>query len=107
MFRNIRLSGPLLESIELRDLSRINVLCGPNNSGKTTVLKGLADSSARSHGIAITDSVAERLCEATNEHLGQGDRSAASGSRPAIYGGLWFENDRDSFVAAVVRHSVD
>lgn len=60
MFEHIRLRqiGSFSDGCEFLDLSRINVICGKNNSGKTTLLNSINDPTNRRLGITATE---ERL----------------------------------------------
>ena len=50
-----------LKEVTLLRLEKINVICGPNNSGKTTVLECVEDRNLSLPGIEISESEAERL----------------------------------------------
>jgi len=72
-FENLRLhSHKGLRAAELTKLQRINVFCGPNNSGKTTVLECIASDKLRSVGIAAKVDVAEELAQASVGGAGWG-----------------------------------
>ena len=48
------------EQYELRDLARVNLLVGPNNSGKTSVLEAVHLLGSRGHPLVLTNSAARR-----------------------------------------------
>ncbi|HEX6039769.1 AAA family ATPase, partial [Longimicrobium sp.] len=64
MIENLRLSssGPLQET-ELRSLGRINVVCGRNNSGKSTLLLAAADRARATVGKHLTADDVQRIFE--------------------------------------------
>ncbi|MDP9190741.1 MAG: 50S ribosome-binding GTPase [Acidobacteriota bacterium] len=58
--------GPLA-SVDLHDLGRISVICGKNNSGKSTLLNALSNPDHRAAGGSISTDEAEKVAiEAAN-----------------------------------------
>lgn len=56
MFQHLEIKNiKALRECELRDLGKINVLCGKNNSGKSTVLEGISDKTKRFLGVTLGD----------------------------------------------------
>lgn len=56
MINNIKLSHyKALKLVEIKDLKKLNVLCGKNNSGKTTLLEAMCNKSNYSLGEPITN----------------------------------------------------
>ena len=55
---------------ELKNLGKINVLCGKNNSGKTTILEALNMSGSRAVGKVLTKSDYDLFYKETNPHMG-------------------------------------
>lgn len=69
MYQHLRL-GPLsaLESCDLMNLDKINVLCGKNNTGKSTLLE--AASNPLTDRVFLTRFDGEiRIVDATRKHL--------------------------------------
>ena len=52
-----------LKGADLTDLGKINVICGPNNSGKTTVLECLATSDLSSVGTSFSEEAITNMAE--------------------------------------------
>ena len=70
---NLRLhSHKGLQSVDLTNVQRINVFCGPNNSGKTTVLECISSDKLRIIGIADVAEVAQELAQASVRGAGWG-----------------------------------
>ena len=64
MTDHLRISASaLLEQTVLADLGKINVICGRNNSGKTTLLNAIASHNEQSVGIALTENDATRFAQ--------------------------------------------
>src|SRR5215471_13451637 len=66
MFENLKLfqlKG--LKGCELSELSQINVICGKNNSGKSTVLEAINSPANRTHGKIISDGMLDKLQKST------------------------------------------
>ncbi|HYX28801.1 MAG TPA: AAA family ATPase [Pyrinomonadaceae bacterium] len=69
-FENLRL-GPLrgLKRCDLLKLGRINVLCGKNNTGKSTLLEAASNKATRANGLTPSDDFVADLVKANNDHL--------------------------------------
>lgn len=71
MIRNIRLvQHKGVTRVDLMSLGRINVVCGKNNSGKTTLLEAMVNSKTRHLGIVLDASVADDLHQTTDQLMG-------------------------------------
>lgn len=71
MLRNIRLSGlRALKRCTISDLAHINVVCGRNNSGKSTVLEALSTPQHRSIGVEIGPDIVEKLYSSSRHAMG-------------------------------------
>jgi 5S rRNA maturation endonuclease (ribonuclease M5) len=61
-FRNLRVAGVrALKECQLLRLGRVNVFCGRNNSGKSTLLEGVISKDKRFPGLVLDDSHIEPL----------------------------------------------
>ena len=65
-------SSELFNNVELNNLGKINVICGPNNSGKSSILKQLLDSKLSDHGEQINDDHVQKLFDGTRANCGWG-----------------------------------
>ena len=54
-----------IKSVKLLDLEKINVICGKNSSGKSTVLEGIHSGSNRDVGIRFNDNVMSQMISKT------------------------------------------
>jgi len=68
-FQYLRVNGRIFEQAKLYDLGKINVFCGKNNSGKSTVLNALSDRSNIQSGIMIDNSLIQEILELVSDHL--------------------------------------
>lgn len=108
-FQNLRLKQYKgLKAATMIELGKINVICGPNNSGKTTVLECIADPRLRNPGKSIDSTCIERVRE-----LSMGDTKwtqhqferaypnvlAATASKREV----WFEGDEHEFWASFIE----
>lgn len=50
-----------LKGATLPNLGKINVICGPNNSGKTTVLECIVNKKLHSRGISLDENATDRV----------------------------------------------
>lgn len=109
MIRHIRITAGPLSGKELRDLGRINVICGKNNSGKSLLLHSAIVSSGSCGGINIDG----HLIEAVTDRLSQGLRSELEHNRIFVvfqktvekillgHGDVLFENDAEALVSSI------
>src|SRR5436309_2549896 len=67
-YQHLRL-GPLraLKSCDLLNLGKINVLCGKNNTGKSTLLEAASYRGTASFGLTPDDAFIERLVKANRQ----------------------------------------
>src|SRR6266487_4748870 len=89
-----------LKGATLDDLQKINVICGPNNSGKTTVLECLANPKLCTVGLTFSGEAAKSIAKESAHGFGWGEGNRhldntfmqlaeqAIASRPA-----WFANE--------------
>jgi predicted ATPase len=103
--------GPLSATV-LRGLGRVNVICGKNNSGKSTLLSALASPEHRAIGGSLSPEEAEQIAvsaaETTAFRRGTGydvERSIYTDwirefllSRPT-----WFSSDRDDIISVLSK----
>src|SRR5579862_840807 len=71
MIQHLKLFGwKGLNSCVLDDLGKINVVCGRNNSGKSTVLECIDHKEHRAQGVRITEELLSMLYSDTVHHGG-------------------------------------
>jgi predicted ATPase len=111
VWQNLRLqSAPVLHNAVLLNLGRVNVFCGRNNSGKSTLLNAIATSTARYAGATFGRSDQESITQ--RALLSTGWRGGASDAHlNLIFAGIcerilrsrpvWFQNDDDEFANQV------
>lgn len=64
MFDHIRVkNNKALKSCDLLNLGKINIICGRNNSGKSTILEGIAADGKRSPGVSIEEKHIDTIYE--------------------------------------------
>jgi len=89
-FKNLRLRPHKgLQGADLMELRQINVICGPNNSGKTTVLECIASESLRSIGIEADPETPQRLARQSVLSAGWKDQSALDQKYFGAVGDAW------------------
>jgi ABC-type polar amino acid transport system ATPase subunit len=99
--------GPkgILPKLTFCGLGRINVFCGTNNSGKSTVLTALA-SPDRRYGVRLTGKAFEEFFEEAknaidSRHLEPGIvRRAFETSANVVPNSMWFSDDMNDFMTA-------
>jgi hypothetical protein len=91
-----------LKSATLNDLEKINVVCGPNNSGKTTVLECIANQNFSAIGLSITPEHAKKIAQDSAQGFGwsSGDTHLNGKFLQVVQQALateavWFANDVD------------
>jgi predicted ATPase/5S rRNA maturation endonuclease (ribonuclease M5) len=112
MIKDIRLSkyGPL-EHAALTNLAKINVISGPNNSGKSTLLQALNSPEHRGRGSLFDIASADAISDVTIKDTGWAgapDRvreNAAYRSviRSIFAGSTWYEDDVKELTAELVK----
>lgn len=100
----------VLEQVVLSNLGQINVVCGRNNSGKTTLLNAIATGKGASPGRELTSEDAQTIVDSYSQ--GTVFRSETGLSRLGqdllgVVGGvlraktIWFESDQSQFAASL------
>ncbi len=69
IFQHIHIHGGILEQVKLYNLGKINIFCGKNNSGKSTVLNSLSDINNVQIGIMIDTSLMGEILVLVSDHL--------------------------------------
>lgn len=98
------LKGAILENLE-----KINVICGPNNSGKTTVLECLENQKLRWRGKKFHGNTVKKLGRSSGEHGGWGGIDSYTQAYIQIvegaFGGkdLWFDGEADDLWARIEK----
>jgi hypothetical protein len=97
-----------LAEVVLRPLGRVNVICGQNNSGKSTVLEATTISEKRSAGRVFTESDAETLFQQTCHSMPWRDlnRRESRVYRQLLQSligpdRLWFEDDVGELISDI------
>ena len=109
MITDVRVDGLKgLPSCEIYELGRINVICGKNNSGKSTVLEALSRQGSCHPGYRISEEGKEKLLSAAVAFYSHKEsryqaivRKVATGvlqSRP-----VWFKNQVNDFTAEYIK----
>lgn len=111
MLTHVRVAGEgILGDLELEGLAPITVVCGPNNSGKSTLLRALSRANALSPGAALSDGQLDRIAGNTaTQHGWRGgqDRARENGIYRSLVGEVaatrprWFQNDAPHFSTAL------
>ncbi len=98
-----------LKQCDLLDLGKINVFCGKNNSGKSTILEGLNIINRRFVGIRSDENIAQPLFEVTANILGLNSKDPKLDSYKAILNkklmsrDVWFSNEIEEFGNTVME----
>lgn len=108
-FQHIRLQTHKgLKGATLNDLQKINVVCGPNNSGKTTVLECVANPKLSVMGLTISGDSAKSIAKESAGGFGWGSGNAhldntfvqlvqhALSSEP-----VWFADEKDKLFGKI------
>lgn len=96
-----------LKECTLLNLGRINVICGRNNSGKSTLLEGINDPSKRDPGRSLDKEIA-RIHQQTGPRLGLGKDPRSTGNErylkllQTVMGKrVWYYGDERAFVEEI------
>src|ERR1700740_956436 len=110
MIESIAFHGiPVLDGTTLSQLGQINVVCGRNNSGKSTLLRSISDRSLGSIGRFISPEDADHIASTTTEYEGWISEQlplaaiAAATIRAADGKGVWYDREAGDFYEAVLE----
>lgn len=110
MIKNLRIQDIKgLKRCDLLDLGRINVFCGKNNSGKSTILEGINSAKNRFSGTKFGEDAATSLYNSTANDLGLSSTDPKLGSYNAILKrnlmsrNIWFSSEIDEFGNTVME----
>src|ERR1051326_1489386 len=113
MFTNIKLLNlPPSGECTLLDMGRINVICGKNNSGKSTVLRAFSEKEKRAIGKQLSDKDINEIVNITSGDLGfRRNQVHITYAENGMYTSvliaarderrLWFANEADEFTKEV------
>ncbi|HEX8398111.1 MAG TPA: AAA family ATPase [Pyrinomonadaceae bacterium] len=108
MFQNLKLiDTSILENCFLKSLGKINIICGKNNSGKSTLLNSIRQS--KEHAVSITDQQIDLFFQAAVEYTGWLDPIGHARHREGLLKVLfdianlkpWFPNEGPEFFLKV------
>jgi hypothetical protein len=111
MFEHLRVFNIKgLKECTLLDLGKINVICGRNNSGKSTLLEGINDINHSAYGKKFGEETVAQVYEMTFNSMGWGDPNSHL-NRPyldllkRVLGAdrIWYSNEADVFTGEVER----
>ncbi len=109
MFEHLRIGNTKgIEKAELLHLGRINVICGKNNSGKSTLLECINQKDIRKPGKKLSHTDGGTIAQGTYRELGLGSTQGREKqeynqiiSNIISKGELWFTNDIKKFLIEV------
>ena len=109
-FAKIR-EHPILGDATLENLARVSVICGPNNSGKSTLLRALTDGGAAAYGRPIVDEDINELLRRAPGNVGwnTGAQSREQGEYRSVLAtvassrSVWFSDEGAAFGLEVQR----
>lgn len=111
MFENLRVFGlnGLIEC-ELTNLGQLNVICGKNNSGKSTILEIINSASQRVHGKLFTQELTDAFFSRTLAHFRFENLQKEGAYKRAVHkillGQTWYE-DKTKELITELRKSFD
>jgi hypothetical protein len=95
-----------IETLALSDLDRINVVCGKNNAGKSSILGAIENLKQRERGITTTDSMLDELAVAlepshsVNPDNHEGRKELHTFLKVTLQSGEhWFQSDNEALLA--------
>jgi ABC-type cobalamin/Fe3+-siderophores transport system ATPase subunit len=105
-FEHLQLSNHKgITKVRLEDLGRINVICGQNNSGKTTVLECIASPKLWQHGRAFSEEQINAIYEAAFQGRQWRDSSLQREfltiiQKPFAKKSIWYSSDENVITSA-------
>ena len=111
MFEHLRVFNIKgLKECTLLDLGKINVICGRNNSGKSTLLEGINDVSHRGYGKKFSEEAIGQIYSSTLNSMGWRDPRSWLNERyllllKSVSGvdKIWYSNEAEVFTSEVER----
>lgn len=107
MIPNIKISHYRgIKECKLLDLNKVNVICGKNNSGKTSILEGIdgkIHAPSFAYGLIFSDNELKRILEDTENKHGFGGRSRLKNYYNNIFNktfsteSIWYSNEAKLF----------
>src|SRR5262249_32726551 len=111
MYNHLRLKHLKgLKTCDLLNLGKINVICGRNNSGKSTLLEAIHSEAKRSIGIDdrqadLAEAVEDWMRRQSWDTRGQHARSLRDALGKVLeQNRVWFPEDANEFVQALGQH---
>lgn len=116
MFTNLKLLNlPANGECDLLEIGRINIICGKNNSGKSTLLRAIANKDIRSIGKQLSNSDINSILDGTARDLGlrRDEKHIRYGEidsyRKVLIAArnernVWFSNEGDEFAKEVSEY---
>lgn len=106
MFKNLKLSQIKgLNECKLLELGQMNIICGKNNSGKSTLLEAINDPEKRAHGTPISqdkiDSIYKNSLKSLSSYsFGSGfsDHYKDSLNKTFEKSSIWYEDQQHKFL---------
>ena len=99
-----------LKECSLSDLGQINVICGKNNSGKSTLLEAITKTEYRNEGKAFSQDEAIKMFNSTKQQMGWGGENPRFDSE---YKNIlvqfmsqpktWYSNEGDVFASELEK----
>jgi hypothetical protein len=92
-----------LQGAILKDLGKLNIICGRNNSGKSTLLEGITAKDLRIPGRTFTDATVDQLVHSISNLAGPGNSDLLKGDLRDKVGEIvaeqeiWYKTDGEAF----------
>lgn len=114
MIEHLRVQNPAkgLGDCELHGLGKLNVLCGKNNSGKTTILEAISNPQNSHTGVNLNDSNAEAVFEATINDFGWSSTDSRVMDYKGIVNGViipkqvWYTDEIEAIVEEIYSAAI-
>ena len=113
MIKNIKLNfPPILNEVSLHDLGKINIVCGKNNSGKSTLLEAIRDKEKRVFGMRFKEEEVGYIFKSTVDVRQWGGFSEAKPkevyrnilNKVSAEREVWYQTDFRIFVDLVINY---
>ncbi|HXU32100.1 MAG TPA: hypothetical protein VN851_16140 [Thermoanaerobaculia bacterium] len=111
MLENIAVSKhKILERTLLRDLGRVNIICGRNDSGKSTLVEAICRPNGIAPGRDLSKTDAQLIFDQTSPYMGWSDSTPNRPENIALLGlieqiatgrHLWFRDESEEFALTI------